>query len=81
MVRWGWSLSPSSTDRTRGHSLKLHQGLDIRKKFFMERVIKCWNGLPQEVMEAPSLDAFRRRLAVALGAMVQLKCQDMGWTR
>ncbi|RMB94729.1 hypothetical protein DUI87_28842 [Hirundo rustica rustica] len=38
----------AATDRTRGHSLKLHQGkyrLDIRKKSFMEGVIKYWNSL------------------------------------
>ncbi|NWZ40023.1 WNT9A protein, partial [Brachypodius atriceps] len=43
VVWWGWSLSPGSTGRRRGHSLKLHQGkcrLDIRKKVFTEKVIK-----------------------------------------
>ena len=56
----------------RGHSPKLHQGkirLDIRKKFFTERVIKYWNGLPGEVIESPSLDVFKKRLNMALGAM------------
>ena len=62
-----------ATDRTRGHSLKLHQEkhrMHIRKKYFMERVIKYWNGLPREVAESPSLDVFKKRLDMALSAMV-----------
>ncbi|TRZ23386.1 hypothetical protein HGM15179_003737 [Zosterops borbonicus] len=54
----------AANDRTRGQSLRLHQGkqeLDIRKKFFTERVIKYWNGLSiGEVVESPSLDMFKK---------------------
>ncbi|TRZ10274.1 hypothetical protein HGM15179_016833 [Zosterops borbonicus] len=62
----------AATDRRTGHSLKLHQGkyrLDIRKKFFTERVIKYWNSLPGEVVESPSLDVFKRKLDVGLDTM------------
>ena len=44
--------------------------LDIRKKFFTQRVVTPGNSLPEEVVDAPSLEAFKATLDVALGSLV-----------
>ena len=44
--------------------------LDTRRKFFTQRVVKYWNRLPEEAVDAPSLKAFKARLDVALGSLV-----------
>ena len=44
--------------------------LDVRGKFFIKRVVKCWNRLPREVGDAPSLEAFKARLDGALDSLV-----------
>ena len=44
--------------------------LDNRGDFFTERVMRCWNRLPREVVDAPSLEVFKTRLDGALGSLV-----------
>ncbi|KFW10593.1 hypothetical protein N326_02393, partial [Eurypyga helias] len=44
--------------------------LDIRKKFFTERVVRHWNRLPREAVDAPSLDVVKARLDEALSNLV-----------
>jgi len=61
------------SDRTRRNSFKLKEvrfRLDIRKKFFTMRVVKHWNRVPREAVDAPSLEVFKARLDGALSNLV-----------
>ncbi|KGL88849.1 hypothetical protein N301_16190, partial [Charadrius vociferus] len=52
---------------------KLEEGrfrLDIRKKFFTLRVVRHWNRLLREAVDAPSLEGFKARLDGALSNRV-----------
>jgi len=67
------SLGPS--DRMCGKGTKLGHGrfrLGVRKHLFMERVVKPWNRLPREVVNAPSLSVVKRHLDNALYSMLSL---------
>ncbi|KFR07549.1 hypothetical protein Y956_13255, partial [Nipponia nippon] len=55
------------------NGFKLKEGrfkLDIRKNFFTMRVVRHWNRLPSEVVDAPSLEVFKARLDGALSNLV-----------
>lgn len=40
--------------------------MDIRKHFFLERMVKHWNWLSREAGESPSLEVFKGWMDVAL---------------
>ncbi|KFZ68937.1 hypothetical protein N338_12998, partial [Podiceps cristatus] len=55
------------------NGLKLKEGrfrLDIRKKFFTVRVVRHWNRLPREAVDAPSLEVSKARLDMATGNLI-----------
>ncbi|KFW03375.1 hypothetical protein N327_12301, partial [Fulmarus glacialis] len=55
------------------NGFKLKEGrfrLGIRKRFFTMRVVKHWNRLPGEAVDAPSLETFKVRLDGALSNLI-----------
>ena len=56
------------SNRTRGNGFRLQKGrfrldLDlVRVKLFTEMVVRCWNRLPREVVDAPFMEMFKASL-------------------
>jgi len=52
----------SDRPRSNGYQVKKSRFMkDSRKKFFTMRIVKHWNTLPREILDAPSLEVFRVR--------------------
>ena len=55
-----------------GNGFKLREGrfrLDVRKKFFTQRVVRRWNRLLREAVDAPSPVALKTMLEGILGSL------------
>ena len=56
-------MAPRASDR--GHNMKLYPQrarTQLRKNTFAIRTVHIWNSLPEHVVTAPSLNAFKNRL-------------------
>ena len=52
-------------NRTRGHNLKLTKQLsntELRRNSFSIRVVNSWNNLTHEIVNAPSVNSFKKKL-------------------
>lgn len=58
-------MEKDCSNRPSSNGFKLEeQGfrLDISKKFFTQMIMRCWNVLPREAVDALSLEGFKDRL-------------------
>lgn len=75
VLRWEPVSSTYSvySERTKGNGLKLRQWrfrLVIGKKCFIVKVVRLQNRLARDMVESPSLEAFKKRLDLVLGGVV-----------
>ena len=65
VLRRGWTINNTALQiscRVSVKELQEDQYRILRKYFFSHRVVSHWNGLPQHVVEAPSVNCFKARL-------------------
>jgi len=58
-------LVMANSSNTRGHNLKLSRIIcrsRIRHDYFSQRIVKYWNGLPSDVVNASAVNSFKGRL-------------------
>jgi len=66
-----FSVVPRNRTRGNDHKLKHEKfQLNMRKNFFLPRVMEHWNRLPREVVESPSLEIFKTRLDKVLCSLL-----------
>ncbi len=54
-----------SREGARGHDLKLYlnrANTNLRKHSFPIRMVKTWNGLPNEIIQSPNINIFKNRV-------------------
>ena len=62
---------PSTSTRGHNHRFLRHKSHKAsRSRSFSQRTIRSWNSLPQDVISAPSVDAFKNRLDIAWKDMI-----------
>ena len=63
-------FEPAPSTVTRGHPMKIRVQqcrLDVRKRFFSNRVVAAWNSLSAEAVQATSINSFKSHLHRELG--------------
>ena len=64
-------FTQSDSNRTRGNGFELKEGrfrLDVRWKFFTQRMVRRWHRLAREAVDTATLEAFKVRLI--LGSLI-----------
>lgn len=51
--------------------------LGVRKKLFIQRVVRHWNRLPSEAVGAQSLEVFNARLDSSLGSLMGINLYSL----
>ena len=71
-AEWGEFFKLNVNPSIRGHSMKLKKNqhhLNLLKKFFSNRVVNFWNGLPSDVIYSDNLKSFKAKLAVHMNRL------------